>query len=287
MKIALLKFGGGTAGKVEVADSFVARPFNSALAHQAVVANLANARQGTRAQKTRAEVSHSTRKLFRQKGSGRARGGMSSSPIRRGGGRAFPARPDENFSHKMPRRMFRTAMAVMLSQLLREERLVAVKELKMKAPKTADLAARLQKMNIGGRRIFLVDSEEEREVALSARNLPNIYYGLQRNLTPADLAAADLLVITERALLAAAETWSGDGDDNKKLAPPLDEFKKQILALLKKEKDGLQAADILRRLDGDERLARKALTALQNEGGLSSAKQDGRRLWSIAKEGGK
>lgn len=207
MEIKLQKFGGGDAGAITVPDSFGARKFNAALAHQAVCANFANAREGNRAQKTRGEVHHSTRKLFRQKGSGRARAGMSSSPIRRGGGRAFPSRVDENFKRKMPRKMFRAAMAVMFSQLLREERVVAVKTLAMDAPKTREMIAQIQQMKIVGRAVLLVDTEMDDNVALSARNVPYLRPTVLHTLLPADLAA-DMIIITERALSVCVERWS-------------------------------------------------------------------------------
>ncbi len=207
MEIPIIKFGGGDAGAVEISDVFAARKYNSALVHQVVCANFANAREGNRAQKTRGEVSHTTRKLFRQKGSGRARAGMSSSPIRRGGGRAFPARPDENFKQKIPRRMFRAAMAVMFSQLLREKRLAVVNVLAMDAPKTREFAKHLSAMEIFGRPILLVDTEIDEKIALSARNLPYVRYCPLGALLPADLMA-DKIVITERAVRQITEKWS-------------------------------------------------------------------------------
>ncbi|MGI9306938.1 MAG: 50S ribosomal protein L4 [Gammaproteobacteria bacterium] len=206
MEISVMKFGGGDAGVIQVPDSFAAREYNSALVHQVVCANLANGREGNRAQKTRAEVSHTTRKLFRQKGSGRARGGMSSSPIRRGGGRAFPARPDENFKHKIPRRMFRAAMSVMFSQLLREGRVAAVKSLEMAAPKTREFAANLRAMNIDGP-VLLVDTEIDKKIELSARNLPDVWYCPLRAMRPSYLTAQKI-VITERAVNLMQEQWS-------------------------------------------------------------------------------
>lgn len=224
MEIKIFNFGGGEAGAMTLPDSFAARKFNAALAHQAVCANFANAREGNRAQKTRGEVHHSTRKLFRQKGSGRARGGMSSSPIRRGGGRAFPSRPDENFKHKMPRKMFRAAMAVMFSELFRAGRIAAVKSLAMDAPKTRQIIRQIGDMPAAGqvlqcRRsgkpdggfrpgiVLLVDTEVDDNVALSARNVPYLRHCSLRSLLPADLAA-EAIVITERALAACAEKWS-------------------------------------------------------------------------------
>ena len=207
MEIAVVNWGGGSAGVVEVPDSFANRKYNATLTHQAVCANLSNRRQGTRAQKTRGEVSHSTRKLFRQKGTGRARGGMSSSPVRVGGGRAFPSRVDENFKQRLPRRMFRAAMAVMFSQLLREERLMVVKTLTMETPKTRQFVESMKNMNLNARSIVLVDIDEDDKVALSSRNIHRVRYCLLHSLAPIDLMS-EMVVVTERALLAGVEKWS-------------------------------------------------------------------------------
>lgn len=224
MEIKVFHFGGGEAGAITVADSFAARKFNAALAHQAVVSNFANAREGNRAQKTRAEVHHTTRKLFRQKGSGRARGGMSSSPIRRGGGRAFPSRPDENFRRKMPRKMFRAAMAVLFSELLRAGRVAVVKDLTADAPKTKQFIQKIGATEVAGtvfrcRKtgkpegglhpgvVVLVDTEMDDNIVLSARNVPFVQCLSLSSLLPADLTA-EALVITERALAAGMEKWS-------------------------------------------------------------------------------
>lgn len=209
MQVPVLNFGNKNAdGQIAVPDSISTRQFNAALVHQVVCANLANARQGTRAQKTRAEVSHTTRKLFRQKGSGRARGGMSSSPIRVGGGRAFPSRPDENFKHKTPRRMFRAAMAMLLARLMREERLLVLRNLDMDKPKTREFVAKLSAMDLRGRSVLLVDLEINVALALSARNVPQVQYCPLRTLLASDLAAADTTIITEGALKECMERWS-------------------------------------------------------------------------------
>src|SRR3954466_2615357 len=126
MQLELLNEQGQAASKFDAPDTVFGREYNEALVHQIVVAFQANARQGTRAQKDRAEVHHSTKKPFRQKGTGRARAGMTSSPLWRGGGRIFPNRPDENFTQKVNRKMFRAGIASILSQLVREDRLAVV-----------------------------------------------------------------------------------------------------------------------------------------------------------------
>src|SRR5438874_3500398 len=136
----------GAAGTFNAPDALFARDFNEALVHQIVVAFQANARLGTRAQKDRGAVNHSTKKPWRQKGTGRARAGMTSSPLWRGGGKIFPNSPDENFSHKVNRKMYRAGMASILSQLAREDRLRVVEQFKLDAPKTKLLAQKVKSL---------------------------------------------------------------------------------------------------------------------------------------------
>ncbi len=126
MELKLLNDKGEAVGTVSAADELFAREYNEPLVHQVVVAYMANARLGTRKQKDRSEVKHSTRKPWRQKGTGRARAGMTSSPLWRKGGKIFPNTPEENFSHKVNRKMFRGAMACILSELVRQDRLNVV-----------------------------------------------------------------------------------------------------------------------------------------------------------------
>lgn len=144
MELKLLNAQGQAAGNVAVSDMVFARDYNEPLIHQIVVAFQANARSGNRSQLTRAEVHHSTKKPFRQKGTGRARAGMTSSPLWRGGGRIFPNKPDENFSHKVNKKMYRAGMCSILSQLAREGRLLVVEDINLEAPKTKILAKKLK-----------------------------------------------------------------------------------------------------------------------------------------------
>src|SRR3954469_18548988 len=138
----------GAAGTLQASDSIFGRDFNQSLVHQVVVAFQANARIGSRAQKDRSAVRHSTKKPWRQKGTGRARAGMTSSPLWRGGGKAFPNSPDENFSHKLNRKMFRAGLSSILSQLAREERLAVVESFTIDAPKTKLLTRKLKGMGL-------------------------------------------------------------------------------------------------------------------------------------------
>src|SRR5246127_13183 len=136
MELKLLNDQGQTASNVAAPDTIFGRDYNEALIHQVVVAYQANARSGNRKQKDREEVHHTTKKPWRQKGTGRARAGMSSSPLWRGGGRIFPNSPDENFTHKVNRKMYRAGLCAILSQLAREDRLRVVDEFSLDAPKT-------------------------------------------------------------------------------------------------------------------------------------------------------
>ena len=144
MQLELLNEQGQATSKVDAPDTVFARDYNEALVHQVVVAFQANARQGTRAQNDRAMVKHSTKKPFRQKGTGRARAGMTSSPLWRGGGRIFPNSPDENFTQKVNKKMYRAGMASIFSQLAREGRLAVVDSITVDSPKTKLLAAQVQ-----------------------------------------------------------------------------------------------------------------------------------------------
>src|ERR671914_1398482 len=159
----------GASGTVQATDAVFAREFNEALVHQLVVAFQANARIGSRAQKDRGAVNHSTKKPWRQKGTGRARAGMTSSPLWRGGGKIFPNSPDENFSHKLNRKMYRAGMASILSQLAREDRIRVVEEFKVEGSKTKALAQKVKAM--GFDEVLVLTEEVDQNLLLSSRNL--------------------------------------------------------------------------------------------------------------------
>src|SRR5213078_4623013 len=148
MELKVINEKGEAQKSVDASETLFGREYNEDLVHQVVVAYSANGRQGTRQQKTRSEVRHSTRKPWRQKGTGRARAGMTSSPLWRGGGRIFPNKPDENFTQKLNRKMYRAGMASILSQLVREERLSVVESFTIEAPKTKALAGKLRAMGL-------------------------------------------------------------------------------------------------------------------------------------------
>jgi len=166
--------------------------------HQVVTSYLANARSGTRAQKDRSAVSHSTRKPWRQKGTGRARAGMTSSPLWRGGGKIFPSSPEENFSHKVNRKMYRAGMRAILSELARQGRLAVVEDLKVEAPKTKLLAQKLKGM--GFDKVLVVTDQMDENLYLSARNLANVLVLEAQHADPYNLVRYPNVLLTRNAV---------------------------------------------------------------------------------------
>jgi large subunit ribosomal protein L4 len=193
----------GDAGTTSAADAVFGREFNESLVHQIVVAYQANARQGTRKQKERSEIAKSTKKPWRQKGTGRARAGMASSPLWRGGGKIFAASPDENFSHKVNRKMMRAGMTSILSQLAREDRIRVVEEFKLDAPKTKLLAQKVKAM--GFDEVLVILDEVDPNVELSSRNLPNVAVLTARQANPVALVRFPHVLLTRKALLRLEE----------------------------------------------------------------------------------
>jgi len=181
-----------------VPETVFGRQYNEDLVHQVVVAFQANARQGTRAQKDRQQVRHSTKKPFKQKGTGRARAGMTSSPLWRGGGRIFPNMPDENFSQKINKKMYRAGMASILSQLAREGRLAVVESLSVDSPKTKLLAARLKAMNLDS--VLVIADQVDENLYLASRNLVNVLVVEPRYADPVSLVHYRKVLVTRAAV---------------------------------------------------------------------------------------
>jgi len=198
MQLELLNEQGQATAKVDAPDTVFARDYNEALVHQIVVAYQANARSGTRAQLTRATVKHSTKKPFRQKGTGRARAGMTSSPIWRGGGRTFPNSPDENFSHKVNKKMYRAGMAAILSQLARDGRLAVVDSIGVEAPKTKLLAAKFKAMGLES--VLVIADAVDDNLALASRNLANVLVVEPRHADPLSLVFYKKVLLTKGAI---------------------------------------------------------------------------------------
>ena len=203
MELKLLNDQGQSAGTVDAVDTVFGRDFNEPLVHQIVIAYQANARSANRAQKDRSEVRHSTKKPWRQKGTGRARAGMTSSPLWRGGGRIFPNKPDENFSQKVNKKMYRAGMCSILSQLAREDRLAVVDPIELEAPKTKLLASRLRAMGLEST-LILTDSLDE-NLLLAARNLPNVLVLEAKQADPLSLVHYGKVLITRPALTQVQE----------------------------------------------------------------------------------
>lgn len=198
MQIELLNDQGQATSKVDVPETVFGRAYNEDLVHQVVVAFQANARQGTRAQKDRGQVSHSTKKPFKQKGTGRARAGMTSSPLWRGGGRIFPNSPEENFAHKINKKMYRAGMASILSQLAREGRLAVVDSLSVESPKTKALAAKFKAMNLDS--VLVIADEVDENLYLASRNLANVLIVEPRYADPVSLVYYRKVLITKAAM---------------------------------------------------------------------------------------
>jgi len=198
MQLELLNEQGQAASKVDAPETVFGRDYNEALVHQLVVAFQANARQGTRAQKDRAMVKHSTKKPFRQKGTGNARAGMTSSPLWRGGGRIFPNSPLENFSQKLNKKMYRAGMASILSQLARDGRLAVVESIKVDSPKTKQLAARFKSMGLDS--VLVIADEVDENLYLASRNLGNVLVVEPRYADPLSLVHYKKVLVTKGAI---------------------------------------------------------------------------------------
>lgn len=207
MQIDLLNEQGHAVSKLDVPETVFGREYNEALIHQLVVAYQANARQGTRAQKDREAVRHSTKKPFRQKGTGNARAGMTSSPLWRGGGRIFPNSPEENFSQKINKKMYRAGMASIFSQLVREGRIAAVESIKLDAPKTKLFVSRLKAMNLP-ETVLLIADEVDENLFLASRNLGGALVVEPRYADPVSLVHYKKVLVTKGAVEMLKEMFS-------------------------------------------------------------------------------
>ncbi len=203
MDIKLLNDQGQSSATVAVPDTVFGRDFNEALVHQIVVAFQANARSGNRAQKDRSEVRHSTKKPFRQKGTGRARAGMTSSPLWRGGGRIFPNSPEENFSQKVNKKMYRAGIRSILSQLARENRIAVVESFTLESPKTKLVADKLK--NMGMDSVLIITDSVDENVYLATRNLPHVAVVEPRYADPLSLIHYKNVLITKPAIAQLEE----------------------------------------------------------------------------------
>ena len=198
MQLELLNEQGQTAAQIDAPETVFGRAYNEDLIHQLVTAYRANGRQGTRAQKDRQQVKHSTKKPFKQKGTGNARAGMTSSPLWRGGGRIFPNLPEENFTQKINKKMYRAGMSVILSQLVRDGRLAVVDSMQVDSPKTKELAARFKAMNLQS--VMVIAEEVDDNLYLASRNLAHVLVVEPRYVDPLSLVHYRKVLVTKGAL---------------------------------------------------------------------------------------
>ena len=207
MQLKFVDASGNAASQVDASDAVFGRDFNEPLVHQVVVAYQANARSANAKQKTRGEVHHSTKKPWRQKGTGRARSGMTSSPIWRGGGRAFPASPNENYTQKVNRKMYRAGLCAILSQLAREDRLVVVEDINTESPKTKQFVGQLKSMGMTDSVLVITDAISE-NLHLASRNLPSVLVIEAQHADPVSLVRFEKVVMTKPALAKVQEMLS-------------------------------------------------------------------------------
>lgn len=198
MELKLINEQGEPTASVAVSEGVFGRDYNEALVHQLVVAYQANARLATRAQKGRSEVAKSRRKPWRQKGTGRARAGRASSPLWRGGGKVFPNSPEENYEQKVNRKAYRAGIRTILSQLAREGRLVVVEDFKVTQPKTKLLAQKVKGM--GFDEVMVITDHVDKDLFLSARNLPNVLVVDVARADPVSLVYFPQVIITRNAV---------------------------------------------------------------------------------------
>jgi large subunit ribosomal protein L4 len=199
MDLKVLSGNGEKTATIAGSDALFAREYNEALVHQVVVAYQANARQGTRAQKGRADINKSHKKPWAQKGTGRARAGQANSPLWRGGGKIFPSSPDENFSHKVNRKMYRAGLASILSQLVREDRLSVIDNLVLDSPKTKQFAQKIKAFGLTGTVLVVTDTLDD-NVYLSSRNLHDVLVLETREVDPVSLVRFKNVLLTKSAV---------------------------------------------------------------------------------------
>jgi large subunit ribosomal protein L4 len=199
MDLRMIDGNGKPAASLQASDELFGREYNEALVHQVVVAYQANARQGTRAQKGRADINKSHKKPWAQKGTGRARAGQANSPLWRGGGKIFPSSPDENFSHKVNRKMYRAGIASILSQLVREERLSVIDNLALDSPKTKQFAQKIKAYGLSGTVLVVTDNLDD-NVYLSSRNLHDVLVLETREVDPVSLVRFKNVLLTKGAV---------------------------------------------------------------------------------------
>jgi large subunit ribosomal protein L4 len=198
MKLNILSAAGEPAeNKLEVSDAVFDKEFKESLIHQVVTSHLSGARSGTKGQKSRSTASGGGIKPWRQKGTGRARAGSSRSPIWRSGGKTFAA-TNRDFSKKVNKKMYRSAMCSIISELIRQERLIVIEELTMAAPKTKELVARLKSLSLNN--VLILTEEYEANLHLSSRNIVDVEYQKADSINPVNLLSKEKVLTTVAAL---------------------------------------------------------------------------------------
>jgi large subunit ribosomal protein L4 len=205
MEIKVINTNGKAAASITASDDLFGREYNEALIHQLVTAYQANARSGNRKQKGRSEIAKSTRKPWAQKGTGRARAGMASSPIWRGGGKIFGNSPDENFSQKVNRKMYRAGLASIFSQLVRDNRLIVIEDLALDSAKTKVLAQKMKDMGLGMDRVLIITDNIDENLYLSSRNLANVLVLEAHQADPVSLVRFPKVLVTRNAMVKIEE----------------------------------------------------------------------------------
>ncbi len=205
MELKVINENGKAGVSINASDDLFGREYNEALVHQLVTAYQANARSANSKQKGRSEIAKSTRKPWAQKGTGRARSGMASSPLWRGGGKIFPNSPDENYTQKINRKMYRAGLASIFSQLVRDGRLSVVDDLSIEAPKTKLLARKIKGLGLQDARLLIITDSIDENLYLSSRNLPNVLVLEAHQADPVSLVRFPNVLVTRSAIAKIEE----------------------------------------------------------------------------------
>ncbi len=205
MELKFINENGKPGASINASDDLFGREYNEALVHQLVTAYQANARSANSKQKGRSEIAKSTRKPFAQKGTGRARAGMASSPLWRGGGKIFPNSPDQNYSQKINRKMYRAGLASIFSKLVSDGRLSVIEGLSIAAPKTKLLADKIKDMGLQDVRLLIITDSIDENLYLSSRNLPNVLVVEAHQADPVSLVRFSNVLVTRNAIAKIEE----------------------------------------------------------------------------------
>lgn len=208
MELKVINDKGQATANLKASDDLFGREYNEDLVHQLVTAYMANARAGNSKQKGRSEIAKSTRKPFAQKGTGRARAGMASSPLWRGGGKIFPNTGEENYTQKINRKMYRAGFAAILSKLVSESRLVVVDSLTVDSPKTKLLAQKIKGLGLDSGRLLIITDIVDENLYLSSRNLPNVLVLEANQADPVSLVRFPNVIVTRNAMAKIEEMFA-------------------------------------------------------------------------------